>query len=66
MTTADVKARLAEIRAKADDDEWAHLAEDDLHQEVLKYIASNAPDEFAALAREALKSTGIDFARWCT
>lgn len=57
----DIRARVEEIRGLANDDERAHAAEDELHQDVLRYFAANGN----ALAEEALKTLDIDFARWC-
>lgn len=65
MTLQEVKDRLAEITAKAGDDEVAHGLEDDLRHDILDAIArgiAEAPREMAALA---LTSTKISFSRWC-
>jgi hypothetical protein len=64
MTVEQVKEQVKLIKAVAGDDEAAHSYEDALHEHVLKAIAKgaeNAPE----LAKEALKTTKIDFARWC-
>lgn len=66
MTTVEeVRAAVEEIRRLADDDEAAHSAEDALHQNVLASIAQHDPANAASLAREALKTQDIEFARWC-
>jgi hypothetical protein len=61
MTVEDIRERVAIIRAQRDDDERAHGLEDQLHQDVLLFLADNGN----ALAREALTTLDIDFARWC-
>lgn len=61
MTVEEVRERLAIIRREADDDERAHALEDELHQDVLHYIASTGN----SIAIEALKSLDIEFSRWC-
>jgi tellurite resistance protein len=64
VTVEDVRAEVEAIRAIARDDERAHGREDELHQAVLVAIsdgAANAVD----LAREALKTQDVKFARWC-
>lgn len=50
-----------------DDDEEGHACEDRLHTAVLRAIASGGlSGEFCGeLAREALKTLDIEFARWC-
>lgn len=67
LTVEDVKRRVEEIRQMSGDYEAAHAAEDHLHQEVLGAIAGGARDGRLAqeLAGEALKSTLIDFPRYC-
>lgn len=64
MTVEEIKDRVQKIRDLAGDDERAHSMEDDLHQDVLAEIANGAPNA-AELAREALLTLGIEFARWC-
>lgn len=64
MTPDDVRARVQHIADISADDESAHGAEDRLHVDVLRAVAAGHPDA-AALAREALKTDDIDFARWC-
>jgi electron transfer flavoprotein alpha/beta subunit len=64
MTIEQVKERVERIRAAARDDEAAHSLEDALHEDVLVAIAAGAPDA-SELAREALMTRHIDFARWC-
>lgn len=63
MTVEEVRERVALIRAASadDDDERAHGLEDQLHQDVLRYLADNGH----RIAAEALTTLDIDFARWC-
>lgn len=65
MTLDEVEAEVERIRGLADDDESAHGAEDDLWEKVLRTIASGYGDKPSALAAAALKTTEIDFQRWC-
>lgn len=64
ITLEEVLGRVEWIRQNADDDETAHIAEDSLHLEVLEAIAAGASNS-ADLAREALRTADIRFARWC-
>lgn len=63
-TLDDVKNEVARIEAMKDDDELAHSSEDDLHQAVLHQIALGHPQS-AEMAKEALRTRNIYFARWC-
>lgn len=65
MTLDDVRKRVAEIDAMSGDDEAAHAAEDQLHEDVLRYIARANGAAIGRLAAEALKTRDIDFMRWC-
>jgi hypothetical protein len=66
---ADIKSirdRIAQIEKVKDDFERAHSEEDSLHQDVLRAISRGRdPAKMRQLAREALKSTEIDFFRFC-
>ena len=64
MTADEVRAAVAQIAKCADDYERAHGKEDDLHEAVLQAIADGA-ENAAELAREALKTADIEFARYC-
>lgn len=64
LTAAAVRKRVASIDIIKDDDEGAHGNEDALWEEVLEAIAEGASNP-KALAREALATRAIDFARWC-
>jgi hypothetical protein len=63
LTVEDVARRLAEIAHHQHDDEVAHGLEDSLRSDVLTAIAAGAPDA-QILAAAALRSDGLDFARW--
>ena len=66
MTVERAKEEVERIRAMANDDESAHATEDWLRGEVLKTIASGVGEETAhELARIALLTEDIEFARWC-
>jgi hypothetical protein len=62
----DVLTFVELIREMRDDDEVAHGMEDDLHTAVLSAIAADRTHDAAALARAALSTRDIDFARWCS
>lgn len=64
LTPADVRKRVKAIAAMRHDDEGAHAAEDELHRDVLAAIAAGAAKP-EVLAREAMATRNIDFARWC-
>lgn len=68
MTEADILARVAKLGIEegwiSRDDEYAHMEEDALHDDVLAYIRDHAPEPWAGLARAALTSLDLDFARW--
>lgn len=65
MTPEWIEGQVRDIEAIAGDDEMAHGAEDQLHQEVLAAIANGETSDPAACARAALKTQNIKFARWC-
>ena len=67
MTIDTIKSRLEEIRRIAGDNERAHSAEDELHQDVLRAIADGdiePLDSIREAARLALASIDIEFERW--
>lgn len=64
MTLAEVKDTVRNINDSKGDFEMAHDMEDDLYENVLKEVVVNNP-EARAMAREALKTKHIDFARYC-
>lgn len=66
MTTEEINDRLQKIEAMKDDDEMAHLEEDNLHQAFIAYVAElkeHLP-ELAAKAELVLKTREIEFSRW--
>lgn len=67
MTVEDVQRRLATIRTYAlkGDHEAAHSCEDSLNEDVLLAIADGRCVDPAGVAREALRSSDIEFNRWC-
>jgi hypothetical protein len=67
LTTEIVVARVDAIRAVSGDPERAHAEEDRLWREVLEAIATDCFYGLSPrnLARLALKTTTIDFERWC-
>jgi len=62
-----IKNSVRELKKMRDDDESAHSFEDELRGSVLKDIASGkySKKECQEFAREVLKTSKIDFARWC-
>lgn len=64
LTVEDVRAKVREISEARGDDEIAHGLEDELRERVLKAIAGGAPNA-AELAAEVLKTSDIEFQRWC-
>lgn len=64
ISVEDAKAWVERIRAMAGDHEAAHSEEDRLRAAVLRAIADGSPDA-VELARIALTTDDIDFARWC-
>lgn len=64
MTIDEARRRLDDIRACMGDPEAAHTLEDYLRRCVLQAIADGSPDA-VELARIALESESLCFARWC-
>lgn len=69
MTPHEVRARVDKLPARyqsidAVDDETSHADEDELHQDVLRYVAAEAPEPFRSCAAIALETLEIDFTRW--
>lgn len=64
MTVEEIRKAVEEIAAEARDFEVAHGDEDSLHVSVLEAIAAGAPNA-QELAREALKTLDLKFARYC-
>ena len=65
MTIDDIKTELEHIKKIASDDESAHSLEDQLHKRFIQFIAGTADENLAKMAREVLKSSKIQFERWC-
>ena len=65
VTVRTVAKRVRLIERSTSDDEFAHSEEDALYWEVLLAIAEERVDDPAAVAREALRTKAISFARWC-
>lgn len=60
-----LRRRIEEIRAMAGDWEAAHGAEDRLREQVLQAIADGIVQDPAAVAKEVLRTSEIDFPRYC-
>ena len=65
MTPADVKTAVKQIKERQGDYEAAHAMEDMLYLEALKAIASGNCDDPQAIAKEAIKTQRLGFARYC-
>ena len=65
MTVEEIERRLGIISRKHGDDEMQHVAEDKLHQDVLRAIAEGNCANPAELAKAALESLKLYFSRWC-
>lgn len=65
MKLREVEDRVMAVGGAAQDgdEEEAHHRESTLHRDVLGYVADNAPEEFAGLARAALLTLRIPFVR---
>lgn len=64
MDIADIEGRIEAIKKMAADWEAAHSWEDQLYRDVLEAIANGASDP-RELAKAALASQAIPFARYC-
>lgn len=65
MTPTEIKARIQHIEAISADDEYAHVEEAKLRHEVLDAIAKGQCTRPRECAAEVLKSSAIEFSRWC-
>ena len=63
ITVEYIKRELNRIKATTGDYETAHSMENQLHHDVLEYIAKMNPTNAAQLAGVALRSSEIDFVR---
>ena len=65
MTLENIVYRLAEIYDRRDDDETAHVMEDKLMIDFIKYISEYGADKHQKeMAKMVLKSGNINFSRW--
>lgn len=64
MTVEEVERRVESIRLMSGDDETAHSEEDALRADVL-FAIMNGAENPGDLARAALKTDDIEFARCC-
>ena len=65
MKLEEIRKRVSEIYSERDDDESAHSLEDSLHENFIKYIAKTGTKEQRKMAKEILRTSEFDFARWC-
>lgn len=66
MIIKDVEKALLDIAECAGDPERAHILEDKLYREILLEISTSiGPNQWRDLATAALRSSLIDFPRWC-
>jgi len=65
VTVEEIKERVREIEQHAMDFEQAHALEDRLYADVLRAIAKGGHPWPAALAKAALETKAIKFARSC-
>lgn len=66
VTEEQVLAMIAEITRLRGDDESQHSIEDDMRKKVLRAIAAGIDPETARrLAKLALSTEDLHFARWC-
>lgn len=65
MTIQEVADCIAKIDAVKWDDESAHSREDAMRETVLRAIADGTAEDAAEMARLALTTEDMDFARWC-
>ncbi|HNF41196.1 MAG TPA: hypothetical protein PLS40_09440 [Bacteroidia bacterium] len=65
MTLTEIQKVLNDIKELVGDEELAHITEDVLMVQFIKYIASNPSDpELAEKAKLVLTSNEIKFSRW--
>ena len=65
MTLDEVVERVKAISERADDAEVAHSMEDGLYRDVLAAISAFDCEDPVLCARAALRSTELNFPRWC-
>lgn len=66
MTIEEVEKRIAKIEATKHDPEAAHILEDELYVDVLKYVRSCCDEPIFSMVTKALSTQFIDFPRWYT
>lgn len=64
MDIEECKMRVRDISARACDDESAHILEDSLYADFVRYVAEKSSGELAEMAKEILKTGDIKFSRW--
>lgn len=64
LTLEEVRKTVDEIKREAGNPEVAHKWEDDLREDVLRYIASGECVDPASYAKEVLRTGEISFPRW--
>lgn len=64
MTLQQINERVQMIRTIKDDDETAHIEEDQLQEDFIRYVASLGDQSLAEKARAVLETKNIRFSRW--
>ena len=64
MNVEEVRGRLEDIEQIRNDPEVSHGYEDDLYEDIVEWIAKEAPSPFRDVAAEALKVRKMDLTRW--
>jgi hypothetical protein len=64
MTIEHIKESISYIQDRINDDEKAHLAEDELREAFIRYIAEGGKEQLAEKARLVLSTNEFDFERW--
>lgn len=63
LTFEQIKARVKEIPTL--DNETAHIREDELYIDFIKWVAESSTDPLARVhAQEVLKANDLDYGRW--
>jgi UDP-N-acetyl-D-mannosaminuronate dehydrogenase len=65
MTLEEIKEKLKYIKKISGDYENAHSYEDALMRQFIAHVAGVADAELAEMAKEVLKSSDINFSRYC-
>ncbi len=60
----EVKATVKRIDSIKEDDEAAHIAEDELHVRFIEYVSETAGEPLRSMAQEILKTNAMEFYRW--